>query len=70
MSDLKTKLLIIDTMQFFEIEVPADTDPETFINSEECRKECADRILNQTTDLCLDREPCIEQDSKGEWILP
>lgn len=48
-------LVVVETMQFFEIEIDADQDPEAFIDSEECRKECADRILNQTTDLMLDR---------------
>lgn len=49
------KLVVIDTMQFFEIEIPEDVDPETLLDSDECRQECADRILNQTTDLKLDR---------------
>lgn len=49
------KLVVIDTMQFFEIEIPEDVDAEEFLNSDECRQECADRILNQTTDLKLDR---------------
>lgn len=48
-------LVVVETMQFFEIEIDADQDPETFIDSEECRKECADHILNQTTDLMLER---------------
>lgn len=49
------KLVVIDTMQFFEFEIPADMDPEEFINSAECRAECAALILNQTTDLTIDR---------------
>lgn len=49
-----TKLLVIDTMQCFEFEVPKDINPEEFVNSDACRKECAARILNQTTDLRLD----------------
>ena len=49
------KLVVVDTMQFFEFEIPEDQDPDDFINSAECRAECAARILNQTTDLTLDR---------------
>ena len=49
--DTPKKLLVIDTMQFFEIEIPEDMDAEEFVNSEECRKICADKILDQTTDL-------------------
>ncbi|WHM52923.1 hypothetical protein [Sulfitobacter phage vB_SupP_AX] len=64
-----TQLVVIDTMQFFEIEIPADVDAEDFVNSEECRKECAARILNQTTDLDIDRV-LKEKDSNGEWISP
>ncbi|AWY09369.1 hypothetical protein vBRpoPV13_12 [Ruegeria phage vB_RpoP-V13] len=64
-----TKLMVIDTMQFFEIEIPADMDEDEFLNSDECRKECADRILNQTTDLQIDRV-IDEKDENGEWISP
>lgn len=65
----KTKLLVVDTIQFFEIEIPADMDEKEYLNSEECRKQCADRILNQTTDLQIDRV-IDEKDENGEWISP
>ncbi|ANJ20757.1 hypothetical protein HYO99_gp23 [Roseobacter phage RD-1410W1-01] len=61
-----TKLVVIDTQQFFEIEIPADVDPEFFVNSETCRKECAERILNQTTDLNVDRV-LTTQKPDGSW---
>jgi len=66
---VNTQLIVIDTGQFFEIEIPADMDPETFVDSEECREECAARILNQTTDLIIDRV-IKEKDDAGEWIFP
>lgn len=49
------KLLIIDTMQFFEIEIPADVDAEHFVNSDLCRQVCADKITSGMTDLKLER---------------
>lgn len=49
------KLLIIDTMQFFEIEIPVDVDADYYVGTEECRKICADKILSQMTDLKLER---------------
>lgn len=59
-----TQLLIIDTMQFFEIEVPVDVDPEEFVASSECYQICAGKILSGTTDLKLERiEPCQDQNS-------
>ncbi|ANJ20670.1 hypothetical protein RDp07_gp10 [Roseobacter phage RD-1410Ws-07] len=68
-SQVKTQLVVIDTQQFFELEIPADMDPEEFINSEFCRFECAARIINQTTDLNIDRV-ITEKDDDGEWISP
>lgn len=68
-AEVGTKLVVIDTQQFFEIEIPADVDPETFVNSEECRQECAARILNQTTDLTIDRV-ITEKDDGGAWASP
>lgn len=49
------KLLIIDTMQFFEIEIPVDLDAEHYVDSDECREICAEKILSQMTDLKLER---------------
>lgn len=49
------QLLIIDTMQFFEIEIPKDQDPEKFVDSDICRQICADKILGGMTDLKLER---------------
>ena len=45
------QLVVIDTIQFFEIEIPADMNPNEFVDTDECRKLCADKILSQTTDL-------------------
>lgn len=61
-----SQLVVIDTMQFFEIKIPKNADPEVFIESEECRKECAALILNQTTDLQLE---CVLDwdEEKEEW---
>lgn len=59
------KLLIIDTQQFFEIEIPEDVDAEWFLNSDECRQKCADRILNQTTDLKLDQ--ILDPNQNGDY---
>jgi len=50
-----TKVLIIDTLQFFEIEVPISVDPDLYIHSKECRKICAEAILSQTADLIIER---------------
>lgn len=61
------KLVVVDTMQFFEFEIPADQDPEEFINSTECRAECAALILNQTTDLTLDRVYTKYDTVNEEW---
>lgn len=60
------KLVVVETMQFFEFEIPVDQDPEEFIDSKECRAECAARIINQTTNLTLERvythyDPITEQ---------
>jgi len=64
------KLIVVDTQQFFEFEIPEDQDPDEFVNSAECRAECAARILNQTTDLQIDRV-CTEFNiSKEEWNDP
>ena len=59
------QLLVIDTQQFFEIEIPADMNAEEFLNSDECREICADRIKDQTTDLNLDRVATTMTD--GVW---
>lgn len=64
--DTPKKLVVIDTGQFFEIEVPADIDTEEFLDSEECRKICADKILDQTTDLIIDRV-LTDQNENGIW---
>lgn len=49
------QLLLIDTMQFFEIEIPEDQDPQKFVDSDICRQICADKILSGVTDLRLER---------------
>lgn len=61
------KLVVIETMQYFEIEIPADMDTDQFIASEDCRKQCADKILSQTTDLTLERVFTNYNEVTGEW---
>ncbi len=64
------KLVVVDTMQFFEFEIPEGMDPEEFVNSDKCRAECAALILNQTTDLTIDRV-CTQYDEVNEqWLDP
>ena len=60
------KLLVIETQQYFEIEVPVDVDPTDYVNSEQCRKICAARILDQTTDLVL-QEILTTYDPESEY---
>lgn len=62
------QLVVIDTQQFFEFEIPADQDPEDFLNSDSCRMECAMRIMNQTTDLNIDRVMTKYDEVNEEWI--
>ena len=64
--DSPKKLLVIDVMQFFEIEIPADINEADFIESEKCRKICADKILDQTIDLSIDRI-ATTKDKDGIW---
>lgn len=61
------KLVVIDTQQFFEFEIPADMDPEEFLDSDTCRMECAMRIMNQTTDLTIDRVYNTYDTVNEEW---
>lgn len=49
------KLMVIETMQFFEIEIPTDIDPEEYLITQECRDICADKIKSGITDLEIDR---------------
>ena len=60
------KLIVIDTMQFFEIEVEDDVDPEDFVQSDACRAECADRIRNGTTDLDIN-QIAYTKDANDIW---
>lgn len=60
------KLLVIDTMQFFEFEVEDHIDSQEFLTSDECRNECAERILNCTTDLTL-KQIATTKDANGIW---
>ena len=53
--DQPKKTVVIETVQFFEIEIPADIDAQTFVDSQVCRDECADLIKNGTTDLTIER---------------
>ncbi|UAT28856.1 hypothetical protein PP753_gp17 [Dinoroseobacter phage vB_DshP-R7L] len=63
----KKKLVIIDTMQFFEIEIPEDVDADAFVNSDLCRQVCADKILGGTTDLSIDRVLTNFNPTTKEW---
>lgn len=49
------KTLVIETLQFFEIDVPDDTDAESYLDTLECREICADKILSGVTELKLER---------------
>lgn len=62
------KLVVVDTMQFFEFEIPQNQDAEEFVNSAECRAECAALILNQTTDLTIDRVYNRWDQINEEWV--
>lgn len=64
------KLVVIDTQQFFEIEIPVSMNEKEYINSAECRQKCAAMLLDQTTDLVIDRV-CDDYDSVNEmWLDP
>lgn len=64
------KLVVVDTMQFFEFEIPERMDPEEFVDSAECRNKCAALILNQTTDLTIDRICTKYDEVNQEWLDP
>lgn len=53
-SQEEKRTLVVDTLQFFEIEIPADKDPEEYVNSTECKLECAKQILDGDIELDLD----------------
>ena len=53
--DKQTKVLVIDTFGFFEIEIPVEIDVNWYIRSEECRKICAEAILSHVNSLTLER---------------
>jgi len=60
------KLIVIETQQFFEIEIPKDIDPEAYLLTDECKRECADKILSGLTDLTI--EDILYWDkTKEEW---
>jgi len=61
------QLMVIDTMQYFEISIPKDIDPEEYLNSDECKQECAALILNQTTDLKIHRVYQKYNTETEEW---
>lgn len=62
------KLVVVNTAQYFEFEIPATMDVEEFINSDECRAKCAVSILNQTTDLELDRVYTQYDEGSESWV--
>lgn len=63
----ETKLIVIDTQTFFELEIPADMDPEEFLNSEECRHRCVDNIMDFTTDIEIDRVLTVFDPIRQKW---
>ena len=63
------QLVVIETMQFFEIEIPADIDPEDFIQTAECREICAEKITSQMTDLEV-QAVAKTKDANGNWETP
>lgn len=62
----KTKLIVVDTMQFFEIEVPVDTDEEEYLQSQDCKDQCAELIRTGMTELNLERV-LENKDASGYW---
>lgn len=44
-----------ETMQFFEIDLPAGADPETYCDSNDAREHFADLILSGFIDFQLER---------------
>ena len=61
------KLLIIETQQFFEIEVPTNINPHKYVETDECKKICADKILSGITDLYVERVYTEYNEVTGEW---
>lgn len=62
------QLVVIDVSQYFEFEIPVGDDPEEFVNSHACRFECALQIMNQTTDLSIDRVLKQYDEINEEWV--
>ena len=60
------KLVVVETQQYFEIEIPADMDADEFVQSAECRTICAEKISSGLTDLMVDRV-LTKQDVQGLW---
>ena len=48
------KELVIDIDRFFRIKIPMDADPYDYIDTEKCRKICANSLLSQRTSLMLE----------------
>jgi len=61
------KLLIVETQQFFEIEIPADINTHEYVETDECKKICADKILSGITDLYVERVYTEYNEVTGEW---
>lgn len=66
--DAPKKLVVIEIQQFFKIEIPADVDPKEFVDTDECRQICADKILDQTVDLVVESVG-TEKDKNGIWNI-
>lgn len=64
---MKKKLIVIETAQFFEIEVPADTDEKVYVESDECRNICADKIACGMTDLTVERVLTRYDPTSEQW---
>ena len=61
------KLLVIETQQFFEIEVPADMNTHEYVKTDECKKICADKIISGMTDLYVKRVYTEYNEVTEEW---
>lgn len=61
------KLLVVETQQFFEIEVPADMNTHEYVETDECKKICADKIMSGMTDLCVERVYTKYNEVTEEW---
>ena len=74
------KIMVIDILNHFKIEIPADVDAHQYLRSEECRKVCADKIMSGEIKLAMERvrdtnhedvatgKPCSEEDKPKKML--